>query len=126
MQQHLHPQATKAVRTSISTSRPHRHTLGYQGLNKLRHRSSSLSDRCIHISDPFQLRLRPDYTATPTICTKHRDHHDLLVTLSPRTNRQPGLRLSTVPTFNTAETTQKLYSNSDSTPKHTFRVRFVQ
>ena len=32
----------------------------------------------VHIFDHLQLRLRPDYTATPTICTKYRDHPNLL------------------------------------------------
>ena len=101
-----------------------------QGLNKLGHGSSSLCNQCVHIFDRLQLRLRPDHTATPAICTKHRDHlrdhPDLREALSPRTYRQPSLRYSIVQTFNTAESTQTSCSNCDSTPMHTLRVRFFQ
>ena len=53
--------------------------------------------------------------ASLTTCTKHRDT-DLQNSLSPRTFRQPSLRLSTATTFNTTDTTQTLYNNSDLHP----------
>ena len=91
-----------------------------QGLNEPGHRSSNYCNGYVYIFDCFQLRLRPDHTATPTICTKHRNYPDLLDVLSPRTYRQPSLRHSTAPTFSTTKSTQTPYCNSDSTPMHTF------
>ena len=45
-----------------------------QGLDKLEHGSSGLCNQCVHIFDRLQLHLQPDHTASPTICTKLRDH----------------------------------------------------
>ena len=90
------------TRTVINIPRPRRHTHPVNlRLIKPVYRSSSLCNRCVHIFDRLQLRLRHDHTATPTICTKHRDHPDLLDALSPRTYTQLSLRLSTAPNFNT-------------------------
>ena len=63
-----------------------------QGLHKPGHWSSSLSKQCIHIINHLQQHLQPDHTATPTVCTKHRDYPQFLDTLSPQTKRQLSLR----------------------------------
>ena len=57
-----------------------------QGLNKPGHRSSCLYNRCVHIIEHLQQRLRPDY-----ICIKQRHYPTFLDVLSPRTYRQPSL-----------------------------------
>ena len=67
-----------------------------QRYHKPGHQSYSLYDICIHIFDRLQLYLRPDHTATPTICIKYRDNPNHLEALSPWTYRQPSLRFSTV------------------------------
>ena len=56
-----------------------------QRLLKLRYRSSSVYNIRVRIFDRFQLRLRPEHTATSMSCTKHQDHPDLLDALSSRT-----------------------------------------
>ena len=81
-----------------------------QGLHKLGHWSSNVSNQCIHIINHLQQHLLPDHTATPTIFTKHRDHPHLLDTLSAQTNRQ--LSLSTTQTFNSQ---QKLHQRDTIT-----------
>ena len=95
---HLHnpcPQGTTLLRVAPALWSYISITPVNQGLNKLGHHSFSLSDICVHIFDSFQLRLRPDHTASPTICSKHRDHHqdhlDLLDTLSSRNYWPPKL-----------------------------------
>ena len=90
-----------------------------QGLNKPGYRPSSICNRWIDIFDHLHIRLQPDHTATLTICNKHRNPVYLLDAMSSRTYRYPSLYFSTALTFITAETTQVLYSNFDSTPMHT-------
>ena len=123
MQRHPSPQTIVLVRLASALRDQIDISLINQRLHKLGYRSTSLYNICVQIFDRLRQRLRVDHTATPTIFTEHRYHTDLLDALSPR---QPNLRLYTAPTFNTAETTRTLHSNSDSTPMHSFRVRFAQ
>ena len=80
------------------------------------HQSSSLCNQCIHIIDRLQQHLQPDHTATLNIYTKHRDQSHLLHALSPQTNRQLSLRLSTTQTFNIQ---QRLHRRDTTTAIYT-------
>ena len=114
----LQSMSNNYTRTIICTPRSYRHTSPVnKGLNKTEHRSSSLCNICVHLFDPLHI---PDHAAIPITCIKHQDHPDLLDLLSPRTYRQLSLRLSSAPTFNTAETTQTLYSSGDLHPRKPF------
>ena len=82
------------ARTSTNTSRRLRHPPVKLSTAQPGHRSSSFCHQCVHIIDYLQQHLQPDHTATPNICTKHRDHPYLLDALSTQTVRQLSIRLS--------------------------------
>ena len=102
------------AQTSANTSRPFRppRLTKYCTIAQLGHWSSSLCHQCIHIIDCLQQHSLPDHTATPKTYTKHRDHSHILDMLSPQTNRELSLRLSSTRTFNIQ---QRLHQHDTTT-----------
>ena len=79
-------------------------------------RASVLSHQCVHIIDCLQQHLQPDHTATPNICTKHRDCLYLLDALLLQTNRQLSLRPYSTQTFDIQQRPHRCDTTAISTP----------
>ena len=73
------------------------------------------------------IHLQPDHTATLNFCPKHRDHPHLLDMLSPQTNWQLGLRLSSTQTLNMKQKQHHRDTTTISTSIHIlYKIRSIK